>query len=199
MGSAPKNPKINWLHCMGDSITNSDYTLFIPKSQQYTHRLQVAIGGNCRARNFGIPGNTSTQMLARFADMTKKYIPTVSTIYSGINDTASDVSGGILQSNLESMVDQLKNAGCNRIILCNIHNLPGVSGTDDAGYNAKRTIIQTVATNKNIVFCDLHTVSLIAGDYQTDGLHLTASGLQKLADKIKATLDAQGWTAILQN
>jgi lysophospholipase L1-like esterase len=196
MSSAPKDPVITWHHFMGDSITNSDATLFIPKTQQYPHRLQILIGGKNRARNFGVHGNTTTQMLARFAEMTKKAVPTVATIYGGINDVGQSVPDATTQSNLNSMIDQLRTAGCTRIILCNIHTMQ--NGASDTNYNAKRTVIQNVATSKGVVFCDFKTVTLIAADYNADGLHLSETGLQKLANRLKTTLDSQGWTDILK-
>jgi lysophospholipase L1-like esterase len=103
-----------------------------------------------------------------------------------------------------NMVNQLKNAGCNKIVICNIHTMGGTTsiGTTDSTYTPYRNILQSIATNNNLAFCDYHAVSLISPtDYNTsnDLLHLAPSGLQKLANQLKATLDAQGWTSILQN
>lgn len=197
--SSAATPKIHLLHCMGDSITNSDTSLGIHKSFAYPYLVQKAIGGICRARNFGIPGNTTTQMLARFSDMIK-HVPTVATIYGGINDNGNSIATATTQSNIQSMITQLQNAGCTKIILCNIHTIPGTSGTQDTVYDPYRTVIQNLATTNSLPLCDFHAVTLVnPTDYQTDIVHLTPGGLQKLADKLKATLDTKGWTSLLVN
>ncbi|MCA4155875.1 hypothetical protein ACFW0L_16530 [Priestia megaterium] len=94
------------------------------------------------------------------------------------------------------MINQLKAAGVSRIILCNIHTT--TSPDDNTKYASKRTLIKNVATNKNVVLCDFLTVSLVAADYQSDGYHLKATGVKKLANKFKSILDAQGWTNALK-
>jgi lysophospholipase L1-like esterase len=200
MSSSPKAPKINWLVCMGDSITNDDWAnAFIPKTQQYPKVVQKMIGGNCREKNLGVPGNTTTQMLARMKDFLQT-VPTVATIYGGINDQLNSISTTTMTSNIQSMIDQLKAAGCTRIIICNIHNIPGTSGGSDGNFSAYRTALQNLATTNNLPFCDFHAVTLInPTDYYTDIIHPSASGRAKLASQLKATLDAQGWTSYLQN
>lgn len=312
MSSVPQQPKINWLTVMGDSLTNTDMVYYIPKSQQVPGLMQKMIGGNCRARNLGVPGETTAQMLARMYDMLR-YPPTVGVIYGGINDAnpsnnikagnySSDPTiaptlstsinasstlpvgvtyyvtytwqsgsesnsspeasillplgnqlvvnvptfpSGVTSANIYisttsgnetkqgstssntytqsvalvagtaqpkatllncilNMVNQLKNAGCTRIVICNIHTMGGTTSisTTDSTYTPYRSILQSIATNNNLAFCDYHTVSLISPtDYNTsnDLLHLAPSGLQKLANQLKATLDVQGWTSILQN
>ncbi|PFJ03216.1 SGNH/GDSL hydrolase family protein [Priestia megaterium] len=196
MSSVPKDPVIKQLKFMGDSFTNSDDVLFIPKTDAYPHQVQLLVGGNCRSYNFGVHGETTAQMLARFSSMTKRGVPTVASIYGGTNDARQSITDAVTQANLEVMIDQLKAAGVTRIILCNIHTT--TTPDDNTRYTAKRTLIQTIAANKNVVLCDFSTVSFVAADYQSDGYHLKASGLKKLANKFKSVLDAQGWTSLLQ-
>ncbi|MEH7070646.1 GDSL-type esterase/lipase family protein [Priestia megaterium] len=196
MSSIPKIPEYKYICFMGDSFTNSDNILFIPKTDAYPYQVQLLVGGKCRARNFGVHGETTSQMLARFSSMTKRGIPTVASIYGATNDARQTIADTITQANLESMIDQSKAAGVSRIILCNIHTT--TSPDDNTKYASKRTLIKNIAANKNVVFCDFSTVSLVAADYQSDGYHLKASGLKKLADKFKSVLDAQGWTSVLK-
>lgn len=185
---------------MGDSITNDDWTNpFIQKPQQYPKLVQQMIGGNCREKNLGVPGNTTTQMLVRMPDFLR-ITPTVATIYGGINDQINNVTPTTMTSNIQSMINQLQAAGCTRIVICNIHTIPGTSGGSDGSFTAHRTALQDIATSNNTAFCDFHAVSLInPTDYFTDIIHPIASGRSKLANQLKATLDAQGWTSILQN
>lgn len=191
MSSIPNEPKVKWIHFMGDSFTNSDNVLFIPKTDAYPHQVQLLVGGICKARNFGVHGETTTQMLARFSQMTKRSIPEVAVIYGGTNDARQSFTDTITQDNLGAMVDNLKAAGVNKIILCNIHTT--TSPDNNTQYNSKRTIINNVATSKGVVFCDFSTITFVAADYQSDGYHLKASGLKKLANKLNDIMTQQGW------
>lgn len=199
-GSKVFNTNTKWLVCIGDSITNSDWANgFYPKSQQYPKVLQQMIGGNCRERNCGVPGDRTTDTLARMYDVLL-YPIDVAVIYLGINDNFQAVPTATTQSQYQSIIDQVKAKGCNKIILCNIHNIPGTSGTSDTPLNTQRTIIQNLVTANNTAYCDLHAVNLInPTDYFTDIIHPSLTGITKIASSVKSTLDAQGWTSFLQN
>jgi lysophospholipase L1-like esterase len=124
----------------------------------------------------------------------------VCVIYLGINDNFQAVSTATTQSTYQSIIDKVKATGCTRIALCNIHNIPGASGTSDSALNAQRTVIQNLATSNNLPLIDLHAVNLInPTDYMPDGIHPTSTGITKITNAVKATLDAQGWTSFLQN
>jgi lysophospholipase L1-like esterase len=189
------NPSTKWLSCLGDSLTLTDnYAPFVQIYNAYPYVLKGLVGGNCKERNLGIAGNNSTQALARMSDMLR-ITPTVAVIYIGINDNFQTISTATTQANIQSMINQLKSAGCSRIVLCNIHNIP----PSEPSMDAQRTVITNLATSNNLPLCDFKSVTLVAGDYHTDNIHLLPSGLVKLANKLKTTLDAQGWTMVLQN
>lgn len=195
VGNNVFNPNTKWLSCLGDSLTLTDnFAPFVQIYNAYPYVLKNLIGGNCRERNLGIAGNNSTQALARMNDMLR-FIPTVAVIYIGINDNFQSIATSTTQTNIQSMIDQLKSAGCTRIVLCNIHTIP----PSEPSMDTQRTVITNLATTNNLPLCDFKSVSLVAGDYHTDNIHLLPSGLVKLANKLKSTLDAQGWTALLQN
>jgi lysophospholipase L1-like esterase len=193
MSSVPKDPKINWLACIGDSMTNSDMSLYIPKSQEYPRLLRNMIGGNVRERNMGVPGNTSGAALARLNDFLR-YPPTVSIIFLGINDKLSSVPTANMTANINSIISGLQGVGCTKFIICNIHNT-----LDGVDYSAYRTALVNFAATNNLPLCNFSAVSFVAGDFYPDNLHLNASGHVKMANALKATLDAQGWTDDLQN
>lgn len=194
-GNKTFNPSSKWLSCIGDSLTLTDnYAPFVQIYNAYPYVLKNLIGGNCRERNLGIAGNSSTDALNRMPDMLR-IVPTVATIYLGINDNFQSISTSTTQSNIQSIIDQLKGVGCNKIILCNIHTIPPYEPSMDT----QRAIITGLATSNTLPLCDFKTVSLVSGDYHTDNIHLLPSGLTKLANALKATLDAQGWTTSLQN
>lgn len=193
MSSVPSVPKINWLACIGDSLTNSDMSLYLLKSQEYSRLLRNMVGGNVRERNMGVPGNTSGAALARLNDFLR-YPPTVSIIYLGINDKLSSVSTGTMTANILSIIQGLQGVGCANFMICNIHNT-----LDGVDYSAYRTALVNFASTNSFPLCDLSAISLVAGDFFPDNLHLQASGHIKMANAMKAVLDAQGWTTILQN
>lgn len=186
---------MKWLTCMGDSMTNTETTLGIPERQQYPHLTAAAIGGACRARNLGVPGNTTSQMLARVEAMLDP-VPTVAIIWGGINDLRQGVDDAVTRRNLEQMVDALREAGCRRVMLLSIHRMrePAL----DAQFAAKRAVIREVAADTGVAFYDLHQLPLAPSDYHPDGLHLEPSGLARIAGAVKAELDRLTWTAALR-
>lgn len=194
-GNKVFNPNTKWLSCLGDSLTLTDnYAPFVQIYNAYPYVLKNLIGGNCRERNLGIAGNNSTDALNRMPDMLR-IVPTVAVIYIGINDNFQSIATSTTQSNVQSMITQLQNAGCNKIVLCNIHTIPPYEPSMDT----QRSVLSSLATSNNIPFCDFKAVSLVSADYHTDNIHLLPSGLAKLANALKATLDSQGWTTLLQN
>lgn len=200
-GSKTFNQNTKFLTCIGDSITNSDWSnLVIPKRYQYPKLIKQIIGGNCRELNKGVPGDRSADALARIWDITY-YTPTVATIYLGINDNLQNVDQPTFQTNMQTIIDKVRETGCNKIILCNIHPIYNTNGTINVAYATRRTTIQSLATSNNIPLCDFNAVNMVwSTDYVvTDGIHLQKSGLQKLADKLKTTIDEQGWLDDLQN
>lgn len=191
----------NLLSCMGDSITYYDN---FPSWQNinfaaYPFKTRDLIGGSCVELNLGVSGQSTSQILARISQMWMYGVPKVATIQGGLNDwgqglgTATDCG-----NNFQSMVTALKNAGCSRIVICNIHSIYS-PGTANGQLDPYRSAIQSVATASNLPFCDWYTqAGLVSGDY-TDGMHLTPAGSQKLANVLKSTLDIAGWTQILHD
>lgn len=203
IGSKSFNLNTKWLTCIGDSITNSDWSnLYISKTYQYPKLIQQMIGGNCRELNKGVPGDKTSDALARIWDILY-YTPTVATIYLGINDNLQSVDVATTQANIQSIIDKIKATGCNRIIICNIHPIYSSDGLGNinTAYAARRTAIASVASSNSIPLCDFNTVDTVfPTDYVvSDGIHLQKTGLVKLANKLKSVIDAQGWTTILQN
>jgi len=194
-------PINNTLVCMGDSITNWPQS-GVFNNNTYPYMTQELVGGNCRSVNLGIAGQTTTQMLARVSEMLSQGIPGVATIFGGINDQNDAISTSTTQSNLEAMVTYLQNAGCQRIMLCNIHHVDNaLVGWDyDTGLNPYRAAILAAGIATNVPVCDFYQVSLIIpDDYNVahPAAHLMSSGEQKLANYLKAQLDSLGWSAVL--
>lgn len=78
--------------CLGDSLT-SNYLWGVGAHQFYPRRLQEAVnaaGGNCLARNFGVSGEATGQMIARMALLTQYEVPDLAVLYAGTNDLAAN-------------------------------------------------------------------------------------------------------------
>jgi len=91
------------IYCMGDSITNFGY---------YETQLNSLIGNNWIVANYGVSGNTTTQMLARFQQQIINpgcvdYV----IIMGGVNDLAASATATAIEANLQAMYDMAHNAG----------------------------------------------------------------------------------------
>jgi len=77
--------------CMGDSHT-FNYVLGLSSADFYPNQLQKllwAAGANALARNMGISGDTTAQMIVRKSAMTRWETPDLAVIYAGQNDTSA--------------------------------------------------------------------------------------------------------------
>jgi lysophospholipase L1-like esterase len=190
---------------MGDSITYLVYTntFVVADNLMYPTLVGASIGGKCIGKNFGVSGNTTAQMLARLSAITPHVglflspLPVVATIYGGIND--SDTTGATTAANLNSMITAIRAAGCSKIVICNIHQMSSSLGQVDSGFSGRRSAIIGTASAANLPLADFHANAGLTDptDYQSDGLHLKASGLAKLATVLEATLTAAGWASVL--
>lgn len=131
--------------CIGDSLTyNTGYTaatgtvlphLFWP--ERLATQLR-ALGAGCKARNFGISGNTSWNLLDRFACLFQFEIPDVALIWIGGNDPGAVTT-----------LTSLTGAGTTATATTpNPHHLTAgasvtISGASPAGYNGTVTVAST--------------------------------------------------------
>lgn len=86
------HPAVREIHCFGDSHTYNAVWGNLP-TQFYCSLLSVELnnlGASVRCRNFGVSGNTSSQVLTRvIAGQHLQYgvVPTLSVVYCGQNDS----------------------------------------------------------------------------------------------------------------
>ena len=86
------------ISCMGDSLTDLSPFYGVRPSRMWPAQLSaalVALGASVKARNFGVGGNTTCQMLGRFSQMTNFDVPDVGIVFGGVNDPgrATTVNG----------------------------------------------------------------------------------------------------------
>jgi len=96
---------------MGDSHTHN-ITLGVRPDQFWPGRLAVRLragGADVMARNFGITGQTSTQMLSRMVEMTVYDVPALAVIFPGANDPGNGIAAATTTANVRAMVKYLRN------------------------------------------------------------------------------------------
>jgi lysophospholipase L1-like esterase len=207
---------------MGDSLTFNDVYYGVAPHLMWPEKLAVSLRGlscNVQARNFGASGDTTTQMLARIAQLTFYDIPAIAVIWGGINDPGTAIAGATTQANISAMITALKAAGVARLVVCNTQYLNWSSGGDTIGtpYATYATLrpfqaaAVTAAADSNVVLCDTYMSlrGLIVAGTETQGSnswhavannqHLNALGQTYIASALLATIQAQpGWLAALQ-
>lgn len=157
---------------MGDST--SWYNPEIPKQGLYGTKIFKSICkdyGLIQYVNKGIGGTTSKKLLA-ILDYWILNIPfDLITIGVGMNDATNQaVSVTDYTANLNGMIDTIRLYRPNvEIILCAPNNTSDVARTPYiANY---RSAMQSVATNKNTLFCDFSQAFTDTATYTADGVH----------------------------
>lgn len=208
----------NAISCIGDSLTEND-NLGVPAHLMWPGKLQASLNGlgaNCVCRNFGRSGNTTAQMVTRFSRMTQFSIPKIGIIFGGVNDPGASITQAQTQANIESMITSLQNAGVSRIMVIIAHYLNFSTGGDTlttpyASYVSVRNAQQAAANaHTGVVFVDLYNYfrNRIVNGQDTQGSfswhvadanqHFNAYGANLVAQCILASIQAQGWDALLK-
>jgi len=209
----------------GDSQTDN-YTLMVPPLKLQTEVLAAslrALGGKCKARIFGQSGQTSTQGLARIAELTRYEVATVAILAYGANDPGNSIVAATTQANIEAMCTALTTAGVTRIVILSLPYLNYSASAGDtlatpyatyatvrAAQLAAQVAAQAAHPTATIVFCDLYAYlrALIVAGTETQGSfswhvadnnqHLNAAGHAYAAAALLATIQAQsGWLTAL--
>lgn len=192
---------------VGDSQTyNTAYSLYMRGYYPALIESELrADGQRAPALNYGISGNTTTQILARMTSVLEQGTPSLAIVYAGQNDVAVDT-----EANLETIVTQIRAAGCSRVLVVGTHYMNWTSGGDttsvqDATFAALRVKQAAAAAGVSAPFVDLYAYMralIVAGTYvQGDfawhvadaNTHLNAIGQQIIADAMMEVIEAQGW------
>ncbi len=116
----------------GDSIMAG---AFVQPEDTYLVKLGEMFG--FKTKNAGVPGNTSTQGLARMEEDVLRFRPDICIVAFGMNDhyaVASDVRNvekPVYRKNLRIMITKLQEIGC-KPVLCTIN--PVIAGDKHAYY-----------------------------------------------------------------
>lgn len=126
--------------------------------------------------NKGVGGSTTTEWMSYFNEQILRLPFDLLTIGLGMNDCASQsVPVATYGTNLGSMVDLAKQYRPNAdIILCAPNNTSDATRTPYiASY---RSQMQTIATQKGVLFCDFSQAFTDTATYTQDGIHPTDAG-----------------------
>lgn len=127
--SFPKYPA-HTITAMGDSHT-LNYTLSVLPSDFYPEVAAVALrksGCAVKARNFGISGNTTAQMVARMTDLNRFDTPDIGIIYAGANDAAGGITNRT-ETNLRILIKGFKFGATNAVATEASLPASGIPGT----------------------------------------------------------------------
>jgi lysophospholipase L1-like esterase len=204
---------------IGDSLTfNTSY-----KTMPHQFHPEVLAGllrdEGCPvyARNFGQSGDTTTGMRARMTDVLRFETPKLVTLWGGVNDPGTAITGATTQDNLETIGEYLLDNGVTYLLVGNTQYLNYTSGGDDintpfATYATLRPF-QLAATNAliaaypgRVAYADIYgymRALIVAGTVVDNSAswhvantdqHLNPLGEQYVAAALLATIEAQsGW------
>jgi lysophospholipase L1-like esterase len=148
-------------------------------------------------RNAGIPGDTTGHMLYRLNRDVLDLHPDVLFVLGGTNDVGYGVPDSVVVDNIRRIVEKAQGQGVS-VVLLTIppNNLMDVSGRWH--YTAINAGLAALGQEAGILIVDVHSVLAtpdggLRGDYAADdGLHLTVSGEQAIADAVYRALHPAG-------
>lgn len=174
----------NTILCFGDSIT-AGYGLD-DINNAYTGVLQKRIDAlnlNYTVINSGVSGETSAGGKSRI-DWVIKQKPTFFILELGANDGLRGVALTTTQTNLQHIINVVKEKSPETTIILAGMQLPPNMGKD---YTTKfKTVFKTLATQNNLEFIPfiLENVGGIASLNQQDGIHPNVEGHKIVADNV---------------
>ncbi|HET7722469.1 MAG TPA: SGNH/GDSL hydrolase family protein [Acidimicrobiales bacterium] len=163
--------------------------------------------------NMGIPGATVAQALAEEVPTTLEARPHLVTVWLNVNDMNAGVSPATYETQLESLVRQVRRSATTRVLVANtppLDQLPayqlgrvlaGLPSPEDvqalvAQYNAA---IARVVQRQGAFLVDLHAVGMAARAAGTeasfisrDGFHPSTAGHARVAEAFAEVLKASG-------
>lgn len=171
---------------LGDSITSG-----------YAGALSSALGSSYTTLNYGVGGQNSTSIKARWETYRTMYDVASVAILAGYHDVNSGATSSAVLANLTAMYDEAIADGT-QVVPCTLTPVAGVAGWTVA----KTTVLEEVNTGirdyctlHSITCVDLHASALndgagnLAAIYDSgDHLHPNAAGQTLIANAVKAVI-----------
>ena len=165
---------------LGDSLTAW------PANEPWPVRLDAEDARLRMVNNAGVPGDLTSEMLARLDSDVLAYKPDVLFVLGGTNDVGHYISAATTIRNLKAIIVAAKAKGI-RVILLTIppDSYPYMAAPIDSLNSA----IVHLGNAYGLLVVDIHAaLSTSAGvyvpKYTSDGLHFSALGAQKVADTV---------------
>lgn len=201
------NPNMIKVMAFGDSITFGAWDKeggWVERLKKYFFEKEDKENGfEAQVFNLGIPGETSTGLLARLEGEIKARAGNQETwclVMTGTNDLAilDGVQGTIIEEygqNIEKIIEIIKHFGC-KIIFLNLLPIDEEIANDRMGYSKKRYNSDVKKYNQELVkVCDKYRVKLVdingvfmGTDWKKlfyDGLHPNSEGHKLIFEVIK--------------
>jgi acyl-CoA thioesterase-1 len=166
---------------MGDSLTAG---LGVAEYQAYPSQLAERLktrGLNYRVINAGISSETSSGALER-TDWVLSFNPDIVILETGANDGLRGIEPQLIKKNLEKIVGTFKLHNVT-VILCGMEMVRNLGADYTAAFAALYPI---VARRQGVIFMPFFLAG-VAGEptlNQSDGIHPTAEGYQKIVDNL---------------
>jgi uncharacterized protein (TIGR03437 family) len=151
-------------------------------------------------QNMGVPGNSTSQMVSRFATDAIAAHPKTVIIEGGLNDILGGISTAAVVANIASMVSAAQAAGILPIVLT-VNPWTGMNNTQNTNRDTINSALLAMAGAKCVVINQDPILSVFraggpAGNlwnlnplYDSgDGGHLSATGYARVAEAIAATI-----------
>ncbi len=166
---------------MGDSLTAG---LGVAEDQAYPARLAerlAARGLNYQVINAGISGETSSGALER-TNWILSFKPDIVILETGANDGLRGIEPQLIEKNLEKIVATFKQHNIT-VVLCGMEMVRNLGVDYTTSFAA---LYPKVAHRQGVIFMPFFLAG-VAGEptlNQSDGIHPTASGYQKIVDNL---------------
>ena len=175
--------------CFGDSLTagwQSPLSGVSPAPETPPGKfLQARLKGRAAVSVYGVCGELTAEMVARFRREALSLRPASSVILGGTNDLGWNVPPKDILRNLLTMYEDARREGVQAVAV----TVPSIRGFDDQIPRRRElnALIAGACADRGIPCVDLFTATAeaetqrLAGPYSNDGLHLTTAGYELLA------------------
>ncbi|HEX7491055.1 MAG TPA: GDSL-type esterase/lipase family protein [Candidatus Limnocylindrales bacterium] len=174
---------------LGDSLTAW------PASGTWPSRLDSMDANLHMVSNAGVPGNVTSQMLARENSDVFSLKPEVMFLLGGTNDVGQHISQATTIANLRSII---VNARAKKITVFMMTIPPNSYSGMAAEIDSMNAAIIHLANSYKIVYIDIHavlstTTGVYISKYTSDGLHFSDLGAQAVATAVYSRIHRLGY------
>jgi acyl-CoA thioesterase I len=171
---------------LGDSLS---YGTGANAGEDYPSLLEKSTGW--KVVNEGIPGDTSSQGLARLPNLLEEYKPQLLVIELGGNDLLGKMPVSELERNVKEIVLKAREQGVDSVLVA----IPSVSPLKAAiGGLSDHPIYKKISEEtKTPLITEVFSEVLSDRDLKSDQIHPNAMGYQQVANKMHETLRELGY------